>query len=73
MLEKIIEKLFTRNPEAFYLRRLARESGGTPKGVFKQLQVLAGLGLVRQHGLSFAAEPRHPLYPVLCGLIEQKP
>ena len=84
MLEKIIgsqsraeifRKLFTKDAPTFYLRKLAREAGFSAPVIHRELRNLLDLGLVHQNTdgnrINFSANRKHPLFPVICKLVEK--
>lgn len=84
MLEKIIgsqsraeifRKLFTKDAPTFYLRKLAREAGFSAPVIHRELRNLLDLGLVHQNTdgnrIHFSANRKHPLFPVICKLVEK--
>ena len=84
MLEKIIgsqsradifSQLFTKGAPAFYLRKLAREAGFSAPVIHRELRNLLELDLVRQNTdgnrINFSANRAHPLFPVICELVEK--
>ncbi len=72
---EIFKRLFVKNPESYYLRKLARDAGFSAPVIHRELRNLIELGLVTQNTdgnrINFSANRQHPLYPVLCEFVKQ--
>ena len=72
---EILRLIFTPDAPTFYLRKLAREAGLSAPVIHRELRNLLELGLVHQNTdgnrINFSANRKHPLFPVICKLVEK--
>ncbi len=72
---KIFKELFTVDRRKFHLRELSRKTLLSAPVLQRELRQLCGLGVVnsRKDGnrMNFSANEEHPLYPVLCSLVQK--